>query len=431
MRVRALFLLLFTLCAFATEAHSQSKVMGQIRDAKTEEFLGGVVVTQVGQTGGAVTDSLGHFSLSVVGKYPVLKLQYLGYETLQQNLDLSKGLWYNFYMTEDPFVLPTTTITAGELQTVHPNKKATIIDYEFLEDKILMVVFDPNRKHNVLQLFSDDLRQLTEVDDPFDPPTALETDCMGAKQCISKRFAAQIDYRYESLILRKDSIETYHRVMSPCLASLDSTYFFADDPNAHTRRFFYIDQTERKYHLLYATIDSNARRTIQDEEAMMKISSPLASVGIESSEGSRHQMRQDFQSGLNQRYLYTVQAPPSYVPIKVIANKIRIFDHIQSRIVTFDANGELLDKVAIDYPKMKFWKREIFTDDAHQKAFTLSEKDGYTTVHEIDLTNGKLADHWELPKQFVRKVMVRNGFIYFLYRDNIYDPINRLYRLRL
>ena len=56
---------------------------------------------------------------------------------------------------------------------------------------------------------------------------------------------------------------------------------------------------------------------------------------------------------------------------------------------------------------------------------------GRVTVGEISMEDGSIAKRWELPKQFVSKIHVKGNEIYFLYKDNIYDPVNRLYAFNM
>jgi len=71
-------LLFFSL--FASVLFAQNKTInGKITDLATKEGLAGATVLVKGTTTGTVTDSLGHFSLSVPSGAKTLTVSYIGY----------------------------------------------------------------------------------------------------------------------------------------------------------------------------------------------------------------------------------------------------------------------------------------------------------------------------------------------------------------
>jgi hypothetical protein len=97
----------------------------------------------------------------------------------------------------------------------------------------------------------------------------------------------------------------------------------------------------------------------------------------------------------------------------------------------FDPQGNEVDRLGISYTRLNDWKKEILVNEEHTEAFTLTEKDGYLTVHKIDMQSGALTDEWELPYPYVQKIRIRGSYIYFTYRDKVDDPVKRIYRLQM
>jgi hypothetical protein len=229
------------------------------------------------------------------------------------------------------------------------------------------------------------------------------------------------------LILRGDSIHLYLERVAPCLGLLDSTYYFAYTSHPYLKSFVYVQAEDRRKHHLYASMDTTAVVRIADEADMPRhIVSPELLYGK-----ARGPEAKAFQEALNARYLTTIQFPEVYIPLQVVDGSAVIFDHTRKKLLRFNAEGEQLAEVPITYPDLRRWQRNVIVDQEHRRAFTFTEKNGLTTVHRIDPDSGELDRSWTLPLPFVQKVRVRGVYIYFLYRDNNYDPVKRLYRFEM
>ena len=410
--------------------HAQWTITGLVIDGETREALPGTLALLTGETRGAVADSGGRFSLISATPTPVINIQYLGYKPITQRLDLRKQTDYAFALVPDPFTLPTTMIIAEGLQRVHPDPTANIIDYEFLDGRLLMIVYDRLRKRNVLQIFSRDLRLLAEADAPEHPLRSLMADCMGSRHCISDDWVAQVDFAKGNLFLRWDSMATFKRVVLPCLASLDSTFYFGFQPHDFAKAFTYQHQgaTQRKY--LYGSIDKKAMEVLRDE-GMAIGKNGNNDIPIDAAGASNDMMRAAFQGALNQRYLKTVVCPPIFVPIKAIRGNIFIFDHPHDLLLEYNELGYNVDTTHISYHHNRDWKKEIIVDEEQEEAYVLTEKDGFIRLIHLDLASGTLGDSWELPDPFPLKIRIMDGHIYYSYRDNRGDATKRLYRMQM
>jgi iron complex outermembrane receptor protein len=73
--------LLFVLCAFATTvAFGQTKITGTVSDEESNEKLIGAYVVPVNSNGGAITDDLGNFNLTVPAGVKSIKISFVGYD---------------------------------------------------------------------------------------------------------------------------------------------------------------------------------------------------------------------------------------------------------------------------------------------------------------------------------------------------------------
>ena len=103
---RAFSVLLLTLIA-VTGAVAQSLVRGKVIDDTGLEVIGASILVK-GTTQGTITDMDGMFSLSVPDKNAVLQVSYIGYQTLEVKVDLSKPM--SIVLKEDSEMLEEVVV---------------------------------------------------------------------------------------------------------------------------------------------------------------------------------------------------------------------------------------------------------------------------------------------------------------------------------
>jgi len=96
-----------------TALHAQETITGKVIDLETRQSLRGVTVKVVGESRGAITDSLGRFALTPDKGDPVLEFLYPGYESLRlSKLDKKESITIS--LTPDVLELDQVVVTAFE-----------------------------------------------------------------------------------------------------------------------------------------------------------------------------------------------------------------------------------------------------------------------------------------------------------------------------
>ena len=72
-------------------------------------------------------------------------------------------------------------------------------------------------------------------------------------------------------------------------------------------------------------------------------------------------------------------------------------------------------------------------DEVKEKVYTLFRKDGISTIQEINLKTGELANSSVIPElPFIDKIKINNDNIYFLYTEhNEQSNYKKLYRMKI
>ena len=108
-----------------------------------------------------------------------------------------------------------------------------------------------------------------------------------------------------------------------------------------------------------------------------------------------------------------------YAPMFVINDTINIFDHSESKIWKFVDDTVEVGDIPFLYHKPKkknSWKRQLIMDEVNGGIYAVFLKNGYYYLKQINTNSGKIVDEKKLTFQFVSKLKVKNGFIYYTYK---------------
>ncbi len=421
---RFLFCLVLALAFVPQFLNAQSRsIVGHVLDAESGEPLEGAFVAAVESGKGTYTDVEGLFVLELETAEPIeVVAKYLGYKTEILIVNPRKVNQLKIELVQDGITLKPTLITDQALRQVHPDKTLYIKDYTFLNDHYLMVVVDQELRRNKLVLLDEELNTVEEHFGLGEEPVSLFTDCMGVKHYLTKNQACQVDLVKGELVIQKSSRADFDTVVLPCRANSGEIYYFEDRLSKYATGYYFVEKYKGAKMGFYYTMDSASVQTVKDEANMA--GSPLSDLP---GNGSRAQ----FQQQLNASYLKTIQCPESYTPLFFVDDAVTIFDHNNDKIVRFNEFGTIAAAASLSYDKERFWERKILVDEEQKRAFTVFNKLGRMTVAQISLDDGSILDRWELPKNFISRIQVRGNEIFFLYKDNIYDPVNRLYAFNM
>lgn len=419
-------LLLIGLCA---QAQTQRLLLsGKVMDATTGEALIAARITEIGAPSGTYSDSLGNFRLWVWQMPTRIRVGYLGYRTAEIAVPSADSLVV-VRLEPKPVEIDGATITDKRPLPVLEDHTIHVHDYAFTEyGYLLVIVHDKVRRHSKMVL-------LDEADEPVaqhfgfgrgEVPGKFVVDCLDNIHYLTQHLACQVNFDEGALVVQKDSLATFQKVVAPCSGQLDDTYFIHHQLHPYVRQYTRLHVREGLQHAMLTVVDSQAIRQIADEartdqkivspELLGKRSNTFAVAGRDS---------------LDSLYLKSLMFPPLYAPLRIVNGRAVIFDHANGHIHHFDAMGQHIRQVPISYQKERHWQPNIFTDFEHSRVFAVFQRNGFATLREVDIHTGALKGSWEIPKQFATRLGVRGDAIFFLFKDSNYDPVNKLYRMEM
>jgi hypothetical protein len=123
---------------------------------------------------------------------------------------------------------------------------------------------------------------------------------------------------------------------------------------------------------------------------------------------------------------------PVYAPLYKIRDTLLIFDFTHSEVVTFDDGLKPVTKTPINFHKDKKWEKGLIVDETWQDIYTSYLDDGITRIVRLDRKTFQPASTAEVDGMiFINKLKIRNGHVYFLYKDYCRDTKRMIYKMVL
>jgi hypothetical protein len=123
---------------------------------------------------------------------------------------------------------------------------------------------------------------------------------------------------------------------------------------------------------------------------------------------------------------------PVYNPLFVKNDTTYVFDHVNDKVALLSDTGRYISEIPIDYHLNKYWEHKMLFDDKHQRFYTMEMKGGVQTYCMLSSNRFKVIRRVEIKEHaYPEKVIIYNGYAYYLYKVDLEDNLNKLFRQRL
>ena len=404
----------------------QIVLAGTVTEAQTAEAIPAVQIKVQGRFQGTMTDENGHFRLVVDGPVQALEISRVGYKKLVFAIAKNNPAQLKIEL-EATAALDPVVISSGP-QLVFRDKTLHLYDYEFLDNQLLVIVYDRDRRHAKLALV-DGNDSIVDTKLTLQPPGKLYRDCLGNIHALTQDWACQLWTDFGEIQAYTDSLATFERVVKPCLGNIGNYYYF-DYRQFHGQvlsYFAYDVQNEKWINFL----------ELKDKIKIHQLEDPMGPNLSYASAVEENIVQPYLQADpvrmwdAQMQFDYLAFFYPIPAPLHVIRDSVYVFDHHDGLIRVFEANGDSVREMSIDYHKSRDWERAIYVDEIRGEAYTRYDKNGISSLRKINLADGSVGEKIKIPRQFPKKIIVRDGTVYFMYKQDLKDDTNRLYRMVL
>lgn len=426
--MKVLLKLLYTLAfLYGGAIAAQWKVEGTVTDNQTQEPMRGATVVVSGKATlqATQTDAKGHFLLEANQPIQAIEVTHIGYA--RQHIEIGKGQqWLPVRMEPKAVELDAVVIRERGIERVLEDKRLYLVDYAFYGEE-LFVIYQKMGTHRPMIGWINDRDSIMDSDAGIEQPRSLFTDCLGNVHVLGEKHACQLFLQDGQIGMHESSLAEFEAVIEPCKAYLDQKAVYEKIRcNGQLQDYLTFD---------FGTDEWDVLSQIMNKEKIHQLMDPYSIyAGIFSSEAQLLAMtdKEWEQIGkINPDFMFEQRAffYPIPAPIKVVGNHFLVFDHTNGQILTYLPNGEEVDALEISYHKNPKWSKEdIWVDPVRREAYALFKRGTWSVLREIDLDTGELTGTYEIPYEHISHISVRDGIIYFLYREANYEDVNRLYR---
>lgn len=419
--LRYLLFFLFLVSIYTVSAQSQITVIGLVTNEQ-EAALEGASIIDINSPLGTTTNKDGIFQLSLPRRITSLNVSFVGYYSFLQDITPSTANGDTIYVSIQLQVKSTelepVEINADKIQLVYKQPSIYIHDFKLLSTNILMLLTENKQRqvrivdHNDRTLFN--LNVSNQIDGIYE-------DCFGQffLQTADSVFQLKTTERSIKLGAAYPNKE-FEKYVTPC-ATVTEEFIFRRTygPFNQSINYFIYNKSTKEQNYLFRIADENSERAIAEAVIELKREKSKAAPvmgGVASTKAIKEARRITESAS----FLSRVVCRPIYNPLIRLNDSIRIFNHLENKIITFNLSGQLQRTIAIDYHANKDWDEQLIYDKITQKMYAKFKRNNKVYLTQLDPVSGKLeSEQSQIDKHiFLGGLTIRNGYAYYLFKDN-------------
>jgi len=417
------FLIILTLLSFnALKAQKTIVIIGKVTSAEIGTVIENVhvkvnqrnIVTKTGVDGKYELVFQKKDRMTLVFSHISYQVQYepITYQedTIVLNVQLKKKVIELplFYAGED-----------SKPEVVFKSGKINVADYEFYEDKYLFLVYGKKlNKDSEIYLVDKDEQIISKH---FVPgvPVELYTDYLGNVNLICKNAIYRIGVQHEKVSIYELPMEEFNTLIKPIVDTLEGSYIFSDFLEQFPKfKYYAFNSEDTSISVIKEMVHKDmAWKYIWEYEYLNNADRQFAKRMAARLKGYDKYDVAAAMTGFSNGFLYETV----YAPLFVINDTINIFDHSESKIWKFIDDTVEVGAIEFLYHKPKkksSWKRELIMDEVTGTVYGVFLKNGFYYLKEINPSNGKVVAEKKLFYQYVSKLKIKDGYIYYIYKPS-------------
>lgn len=423
--IKLLVILLFTGLPMILYGQNEGFLLkGKVFDSKTSQPVVQASIyineTVVGTSSGAD----GRYEIKIPYTPAILVISCVGYT--RRYFTLTRPMAGDFNIPLDPSVqeIPEVLITGKRTPvSISDDQDIYVVDYDFYDNHILLLGHPGKKSLETLLILMDRMGK-TILQKKINKGNNLYLDPFNNIHLLCADTAYQVYYDGKDLQL------IYPTDKERFLKSFPEFLKIYRD-KVVLRQYAFEDQALLYY--FYIPSDSIIQRFWAEgtPEVYRKTDGLMTSIRITTDGKSTSQFNL-FNS--DERFIKMAFYAPVFCPLEIIKDTIYIFNFTNGLIETFGYRGFAADSpTAITFHKIDGWQKKLYVDASSGKVYTEFLRNGISELREIDLKSGQLKSKVIKIPNFahISKLMVQDGFLYFLYEEKQYPKYMRLYRMPL
>ncbi len=352
----------------------------------------------------------------------MLLISHVTYYGKQKIVTNSHAGLLNIKLTPRMINLDETEIIS-EKYKVFKGKHQEVVDYECMDTNLLILSYNFKKNHHEL-ILTDEHFDTISIEDisHLKKPKQLFQDCTGTCHLLTRDSAYQIYFDKSSVqLIYPINVQKLYNLLGNCLFETDTHFAFEEGSKNNSKDLYAsrdlsslpnLNSGDEKWSHVFFLMDKNTKEKVLLDKVFewekKRDAIQHASFELPNSHRSFGEML---------RFAEMVFFKPAFQCVKLINDTIYYFNHLKSQIDIYSSNLILLNTIDVDYHNQDNWKPVIITDIVKNKAYTITTTGVKYSLQEINLHDGSTEGVTRIDKLFPEKLIVNNGYIYFLYND--------------
>lgn len=423
---------LFTLivaCSIHLMAVSQT-ITGIVTDAKDDTPLISVNISIDGTTIGTTTDENGVFSIDIPRLPAVMTISYLGYKQRKIPIRDYTTTNLNIQLTNIAKDLTEIVVSAAPKVEVIYQEPYSVIDYEFYDQYVLLMVYKGIRKKQHLLLMNEAGDILDDISLKGKYPDKFFKSCLGGVHLMYGFYVQQLYVADEKIyLIGKTERAKFESLLNHCaLATKDQVFFYEYMVMNQILEYFTISKRDKKANKdkrrFTSIVNLSRIRMAYDEGRFQQMADKIATI--------LERPRQFAEIQSDKSFLSRVVYSPVYAPLFAYQDSICVFNHISKQLEFYTPDGTLMRSTMMGYEQSKRWKKMVIQDEATQFFYTLFKTKWGFDVRKINPNNGKTTTIFEIKYLFADNFKIKDGHLYFLFNNpRMNQPKYKLHKVRI
>ena len=412
-------------------------IKGNVISVTEKNAISGVVIRMSNSPYSAITNQKGEFFLSVPKKLVVkLFTQHLSYESSAKEIrpDNKDTLTINFLLSVKTNTLEGVSVTSvHQPETLVGKPNYGIYDFDFFEDKLILLASPGNLKNAQIQLSDYNGKIFSSYQLPKEAGEAKQFyhDFESYTNVICKDSIFRLEVTNNDLLMRtipQTDFEKYHKHISD---TANGNFYYSNQWEKYPSFNYYASKpNDSVAHLLKTISNEDLLNLYNFEYYHLPPRMQLEARRMADYYKTDVHIVAAIMSGFTNSYFYE----PLYAPLFVIKDTICIFNHHNDFLFHYNKENKLIDSVKISYhhPKnWREWKKKLFVDETENKVYAFFSKDGHNYIKQINHQTGKEMLTFKLQHHSADKIKIKEGYVYYIYRPFGSTQEKFLYRERI
>lgn len=422
MKKQLLLIMMINLFFSVGKTQNLVTVIGKVINAESDKEIENVHVKVNQRNIVTKTDINGKYRLAIQKKDRItLVFSHVKYKTVYEPISLdSDTIFLNLKLKEKIQIIPEFKV--GDVykpEVVFKSGKINVADYEFYEGYFLFLVYGKKlNKDSEIYLVDENEKILSKH---FVPgvPVELYTDYLGNINLICKKAIYRIGIQNNKVSIYELPMENFNTLIKPIVDTLEGSFIFSDFLKQFPKFKYYAFNTEdTSISVIKEVVHKDmAWKYIWEYEYLNNADKQFAKRMAAKLKGYDRYDVAASMTGFSNGFLYETV----YAPLFIVNDTINIFDHSESKIWKFVDDTVDVGATSFNYHKPKkksSWKRKLIMDEVTGSIYGVFLKNGYYYLKKINPSNGLIESERKLSFQYVSKLKIKDGHIYYTYKPS-------------